>query len=858
LAGAVVLELQTDYVPTVETYPINIGNSLPTTLANNITIRPNSGVVVPIAFTSDGTNFANAGVFDFNGGKFVSLDGRPGGTGTSQMISVTNTGNGPAVRFINEAQNDTIRRVVLQSNNPLATTGVVFFSTAIASGTGNNSNGLDFCNINANGINPYGIISGGSSGTANEQNRLNTISNCNIYDFFSDVSSVGANVGIFLSTGSSAFTITGNSIYQTADRTFTNNINGHRGILINSIANNSGNFLITNNFIGGQAPSCGGVSMKYLTASSVISAATNSFFGMQIAQTATVGNTTSIQGNTIQNLRVDGIPASAGSYIFVGIICTAGDINAGTVTGNTIGSGTGTASITVNNNNSRFSAAVAGFDLRGLNTNLQNNTIGSITVSGTSTSAVSAQGISIGSGVTGTLTISGNTIGSGTATFGSGTANSINFTSANMPVQFTAISNAAIPATATLATPITNNIIANITSSSTHHTSFVRGILHSTGSISPAVITGNIVRNFSNANTFPFADNSLNQTIGISINAASAVGHVVTNNQIHSLSNTNAASSTGVVGIFFNGTTGYNLISRNFIHSLSASGSQSSIRGIHNFGGNATIQNNMIRLGINPDGTNQTTDLDIQAVRTTSTAAVNLLNNSIYVGGTGVSGALNSFAYYRVGANTLQDSIFNNILVNERSNGSGTGIHFAAVFPAARTATNIISNYNIYRASGTGGALINTGNTFTTSLTFSQYQQSMATFTDLNSGVSTGADIIFTSAKTGRADGTGTNVSLALANPSAANGTGVVVSAMTEDFNGAANRTGVNGQATNIGASNTATSITASEDIFAPVITYPIPIKVQEFRELPMRIDLVFTIAMFLLQALGRVCQQVL
>jgi hypothetical protein len=491
--------------------------------------------------------------------------------------------------------------------------------------------------------------------------------------------------------------------------------------------------LITNNFIGGQAPSCGGVSMKYLTASSVISAATNSFFGMQIAQTATLGNTTSIQGNTIQNLRVDGIPASAGSYIFVGIICTAGDINAGTVTGNTIGSGTGTASITVNNNNSRFSAAVAGFDLRGLNTNLQNNTIGSITVSGTSTSAVSAQGISIGSGVTGTLTISGNTIGSGTATFGSGTANSINFTSANMPVQFTAISNAAIPATATPATPITNNIIANITSSSTHHTSFVRGILHSTGSISPAVITGNIVRNFSNANTFPFADNSLNQTSGININAASAVGHVVTNNQIHSLSNTNSTLPTGVVGILFNGTTGYNLISRNFIHSLSASGSQSSIRGIHNFGGNATIQNNMIRLGINPDGTNQTTDLDIQAVRTTSTAAVNLLNNSIYVGGTGVSGALNSFAYYRVGANTLQDSIFNNILVNERSNGSGTGIHFAAVFPAARTATNIISNYNIYRASGTGGALINTGNTFTTSLTFSQYQQSMATFTDLNS-----------------------------------------------------------------------------------------------------------------------------
>ena len=73
------------------------------------------------------------------------IDGRNCGTGTNQFISINNLGNGPAVRLINDGQNNIFRYVVFTAANTSATNGVVFFSntTGTLAANGNNSNTID-------------------------------------------------------------------------------------------------------------------------------------------------------------------------------------------------------------------------------------------------------------------------------------------------------------------------------------------------------------------------------------------------------------------------------------------------------------------------------------------------------------------------------------------------------------------------------------------------------------------------------------------------------------------------------------------------------------------------------------------
>ena len=55
--GAVTFELQSDYVGTVETYPL-VFSSLGTTVVNTLTLRPAGDVVAPITLSSADTTAA--------------------------------------------------------------------------------------------------------------------------------------------------------------------------------------------------------------------------------------------------------------------------------------------------------------------------------------------------------------------------------------------------------------------------------------------------------------------------------------------------------------------------------------------------------------------------------------------------------------------------------------------------------------------------------------------------------------------------------------------------------------------------------------------------------------------------------
>jgi hypothetical protein len=99
-----------------------------------------------------------------------------------------------------------------------------------------------------------------SKGTAGKTNNGNTISNCNIFYYYnSDIS--GNSCGINLDDGNTDWTITGNSFYQTTARTGTPFIGTTYGILILPTAAtpvSGNNFVITGNYIGGNAASCAG------------------------------------------------------------------------------------------------------------------------------------------------------------------------------------------------------------------------------------------------------------------------------------------------------------------------------------------------------------------------------------------------------------------------------------------------------------------------------------------------------------------------------------------------------------------------------------------------------------------------
>jgi len=186
LSAPVILEFQNTYNPNVETYPIVFRATLPTTAINTITVRPNGFVTNSINFA--GIMFNGLPLIDFNGGKNIIIDGRPAGLGTNRFLSFDQKAIGalPTIRFLNDAQNITLRRINVQGNNTSTTSGIILFSTTNGIG-GNSTDTIDFCTVNglANSVNC--IFASGSIAPADNKNVV--ISNNNIFDFFLNGSS---------------------------------------------------------------------------------------------------------------------------------------------------------------------------------------------------------------------------------------------------------------------------------------------------------------------------------------------------------------------------------------------------------------------------------------------------------------------------------------------------------------------------------------------------------------------------------------------------------------------------------------------------------------------------------------------
>lgn len=620
----------------------------------SVSIQPSGGA----PRTVSGAMSAGSSLVDLNGATNVTIDGiNTGGNAlTFSNTMVANSGGTSTIRFRNGAQNNIVTGcTVLGSANPASTSaaGNILFHTT--TGAGNNNNTVSFCNLGPAGSNlPTKAVA--AFGTAGNPNTGNVITNNNIFDFFSATLSAS---GISILANNDNWTISNNRIYQTASRTFTSSGQRYAGITINS---SGGFFTVTGNTIGFGAADGTGTTVITGTGSGL----GNEVRGLDLANVNTT-TPTSVQGNIISGINqtsaLNNNTSSAHSCftaIALGAPSSAppngaGLFLVGDVTGNTIGSldGSSTIAITATSATANTIPVLGILDSTSSSNTISNNAIGNITINSGGTGTVGFRGIYSLTGTSQLETINDNTIAN-----------------------------------------ITDNIVGNYA---------MYGIYSSPNALNA---NGNVVSNM-NGNA-----NSPGVTMtGIVVNAPTAAQPTtVSQNTVHSLSNTATGVSVGsVYGMDFtlSSLTG-NLIEQNLIHSLNVTSIQPAyqIFGLVMEGqGTATFQNNMVRLGLDAAGNSITTGFSIVGIRDIAGATATYYFNSVYIGGTGVISASNTFAFFSGVVNNTRN-FEDNIFYNARSNDFGGAANVAiAVGGAAANPPGLTSNYNDLYATGTGGAI---------------------------------------------------------------------------------------------------------------------------------------------------------
>jgi hypothetical protein len=682
-------------------------------------------------------------LIDLNGANNLTIDGTNTG-GNSLTISNTNTGavaSTSTIRFINGASNNTVKNSTISGSATVAVGtagGNILFSTT--TGAGNNNNTITGNNIGPAGANqPVKCIS--AVGTATNSATINTgdiIDNNNIFDFFIATANT---TGVDIRTGNTNWTISNNRIYQTAPRTFTTSVGlRYAGITFSGStgAGATGNFMnINGNTIGFGAANGTGTTTITGTGNGL----QNEVRGIDL-QAASSGTATSVQGNTVSGIDQTSarLTVTTGLSAFAGIqISTAaggsatGVFDIGTITGNTIGSlnGSSTIVITASSVTANTTPIFGILDFSASSNNVSNNKIGAITIQGTGT-VTGFRGIFAGATAASTHTVNNNIIGGAVA------GGAINDTQVGSYALY--------------------------------------GIQTSTAAFS---INGNTIRNLNgNANGAALVVGS-----GIAMTTTSTANFTnVSRNTISNLTNNSGTASNSIYAIDLtftaNAAVTGNLVERNFIYSNSITSTDNTcqIWGIVNRGAasataTATIQNNMIRLGIDGSGNPITGGFSIIGIRDIQGVGASVMNyyfNSVYIGGTGVASSSNTFAL-NSGVITTAHNYQNNILWNGRSNASGAGKNYAiALGGTTPNPAGLTTNFNDLFANGTGGfvGLFNA----TDQTTLANWQT--ATGQDANS---INADPLFWLPNAG-----GPNLHIMLASPAKLAGTPIAV--VTNDF----------------------------------------------------------------------------
>jgi len=571
----------------VNIYPVNTGITISSTLASGPTIQ----LLGSHNVTIDGRLHDAAGVR----------------TGSTQDLTITNTStagnnNTGAVYICSGADYNTVKYCNLKSSNALGQRATVAIGSSTTAGGDHDSIAYNIFS-SSDGINGSLYYISALTSSTLYPNNLNVIDNNLFKDCFTPGSVETACIKIFgddnpATPPNTNWTISNNSFYQTSALA-TTAVKIRYCILIGSATGpvyGGYGHTISNNYFGGSGPQCAGTLTK-------TGSYADGFYGV-LLYSSSGGTACSLQGNTMKNINwSNGTEAS--SWHFINVNGYA-DMNIGNVTGNVLGDNTTTGSVTITQTgNSSFNAiniATTG------TTVCQNNRIGSLAFDCGTLNTASVRGI-LKSAVSGSYTISNNTIG--------GVTNSISLPASN-----------------------NGNVVCGIWSLGTG--------------------AGNIY-----SNTIGNVTNNGPYTYGINIE-----------------------NSTGSVNVY-----------NNFITDLSSSSSLNSgqVHGITCVTGTYVLKNNVISL----QATNPAYTYGIQEDATVTNGTV--VHNTVKIGGTSNISIANSAALYSSATN-IPRVYKNNLFINTRSNGTGSGKHYAANLTTAGTGSISIDG-NDYLASGTGNKL---------------------------------------------------------------------------------------------------------------------------------------------------------
>jgi hypothetical protein len=451
-----------------------------------------------------------------------------------------------------------------------------------------------------------------------------------------------------------------------------------------------------------------------LTAGAVVAATflrNFSFQGIRMTN-LTSSTASSIQNNTIKNLNITTFNASsAQGAIIISAACV--NINNNTI-GDPLTSGS-TASIIFNN------GQASSAEFNGIRSGSSNPGPISITnniIAGISINPVSGIGATdfLGIHPTGTNVlssysniVSNNTIGS------TSVSNSITNSSAEeiYGIYFESIS---------LNNTASNNTISNLSATSTSVGSRVYGIYtKSAAGIASGTntISRNTIAKLSCSSLLARSSPTSMSISNVSIvgiyanNVVASSSSLISGNTIFGLKNTSTTTSSHVLGIYASGatTTGTNIVEKNNIYNFGLASSTQAFQTTEGImtpsaGSIATIKNNFIRLGYDADGTEITNPQVMYGIydQPTTVGSSNVWNNTIFIGGSNVTTGTNPTYCFVSTATTITRFIQNNIFINARSNSTGTGKHYAVWYAGTSTnPTGLTSNYNLFRATGTGG-----------------------------------------------------------------------------------------------------------------------------------------------------------
>lgn len=526
-----------------------------------------------------------SGLIRFDGNDYVTIDGNAGldASGTQYLRFRNTSGAGPTFSFFNDSKNNTITNCIIESNNTNIATlpGTILFGTTLYT-DGNDNNTFSDCEIrdnsDASGQPTIAVFSSGSTSTVAQANSNNSFTGCNIHDFFTNGQT--ANSAFYMATGTTAWTISNNSIYQTSTRTTTVATGYNIIFLSNSLGDG---FTISNNYIGGTAPNCGGTPWTLTTSTAAV---TNFLYAIRFSSAGTT-NVSTISNNTVANFDITlDAPATAGTLYFDAMLLQVGYIN---VTGNTVGSQSSNGNIKVTVTSGTNGIAFFGIDMRGVAGTVTNNNIGGFTFAGGNTGALIMAGINEGSTTaTSVLNVTGNTIG-GTV------SNSMYDSRGGATIgQFTGIRST--QAGPTSQASYSNNTIRNMTDLGTGG-GFMCGISHS--GATPVAINNCSINNLNSASSLAGGFSGTFTMCGISLTSA-GVGASISNNTINSINNTyTGVNLTYVIGYQITSSSAVVTESKNRIYGLTnqSTGAGATIVGInHYWGTGCTLSNNQVTI----------------------------------------------------------------------------------------------------------------------------------------------------------------------------------------------------------------------------------------------------------------------